>query len=526
MHFSLIITSILFSSVLVDVIFSRICARDCECDCDNDRSTLNCSSLGISNVTVCGSLYHMKEVDLTYNNLTGLLAVPLSGCWFDFSHNIISSVRVRRTSVTRCPAFLLDLSHNALKRLSRRAVHLRPYGTLHAFVVIDLSHNEIEYLEHGSIEVPCTIERCTDVPTENITVDLSFNKLFTVHPTAVTISLSVPTDIYLLINNNNIRNFSISSFVNVDNPFRSCLINFRNNNISGLLEGDIENVGSGNLSLILDENPWNCDCGQRYVSSNTSRLRYFLSSLDSSVQPICDRPSLAKMRPLLSLSESEFRCPPMLDPNAVLDIHVSEGDNLTLLCPVMGADPPVTYVDWQFFKGNSIEQGEKASFHVRKCLNCSLEIRNVRKDAEGVYQCTVSNGEIKTIKQLVVVDIASYICNKSYNQTSGSNNKLLTRITMILLAIFLIIAVIYSIAVTFKLKKQKRYKPPLNVKHGRSETSFQTVRYDVTTANQTFDKESYDYTDPPNARIQSDHGKVQDIYDNEDCYENYRVCRN
>ncbi|PIK49837.1 hypothetical protein BSL78_13280 [Apostichopus japonicus] len=434
-----------------------LCGYNCTSYCNEANDTLDCSGLGLSNFSVCGNLEYFQQVNFVNNNITDL-ATPLHGGIYDFSHNQIATVDLcwEPRACISDTYLLINLSHNAIQRLPEGAIALNltcDAMVKHVRIVLDLSSNDLSYVEHEAMSMNVSDE-CM---TQRVTMDLSFNKLVNIHLTAVRIVASSIREIYLLLNNNDLTNFTaVSSFVDNDRngDVGNYVINLHGNNISGFQEEDIENVHHDNVTLILDENPWNCDCSQRYVSLTTSRLRRFLNN-NNSVEPICEIPAFVNGRPLSSLSKNEFICGPKLDQNANLTLEVLEGSTLILLCPVTGADPPIVDVDWQIPVGNPAQGEVTSSIHVRTCLNCSLVINNIHEDLEGDYLCTVSNGQNLTIVQTVMVDDEIRSPN-----TEGTFKRPLL-IAIILLSVILVIVVVCLAVVCYKLYKTKENEAPL-----------------------------------------------------------------
>ncbi|PIK49836.1 putative carboxypeptidase N subunit 2-like [Apostichopus japonicus] len=512
MYCSVISLLVLVCTVLFNVNFGQtLCGSNCPCSCSNVTRTLDCSSLGLSNFSFCGSPSNFQNVNFTKNEISQL-ETRLRGCSYDFSHNQINSVQVNWLSgSSQCGKTHLDLSHNAIIRLSENAIDIYGRGER---LVIDLSFNKIEYLEETSIFVDYFLA----FPfAERILIDLSFNRILSVHPTAIVV-ISYRTEIHLLFNDNNLTNSTVSSLLDNILTENYYLIDLHGNNISGFHEEDIENVLHDNVTLILDENPWNCDCSQRYVSLNTSRLQRFLNN-NNSVEPICEIPAFVNGRPLLSLSESDFVCAPKPDQNANLDVHVNAGDTLQLTCPVIGADPPIANVEWKFPSGSPTRGVEMSFIHVRTCFNCSLVISNIQKVLEGSYQCTVSNGRNLTIVQKVTVADDSTPVAAGYTTTSpktvGTSKRPLL-IVVIFLSVILDIVVVCLVVVCYKLYKTKENEIPLPQK-GKNETSQNAPgfpRYDVSVENKAFDDDidEDEYLKPKSSKTKETK-ETEDIYE-------------
>ncbi|XP_071836339.1 uncharacterized protein [Apostichopus japonicus] len=503
-------------------VYSQICSSTCPCDCNSSYGTLDCSSLGVSNATVCGPLDNFQRVNFTDNQLTELYVSDYgTDCIrYDFSHNLISAVVIYFQFYRDCDDILLDLSHNAIKGLNRGAIYLGSYDDMKS-TLINISFNQIEYLEQGSFDFYVVSDRSSDsffdsFSDSEIVIDLSFNRLLSIHQSALYVYFN-SGDLHLLLKNNNLKNFALSQFEDYIDA-SNYVFNLQNNSISGFREEDVEYGYRDNVALILDENPWNCDCDQRFVSFNSSRLRSLLSN-DMSVQPICETPSVVSGRPLLSLSEDEFCCAPKLDPNVDLDLQVSEGDTLNLHCPFIGGDPSVTYVDWQFLTGTATQGQGKSSFHVQNCFNCSLVIKNIHKDAEGVYQCTVTNGERLTIEQTVmVVDVTTPITElhttAEPNGSRVSNGASIIPLlpVVIFLSVMMTLVLISLIIVSYKLYKSTKNNLPLT-RPDKNENTQKAPRYDVTVRNQAFVGEEEGYVEPDAIKPGGTEENEQDIYE-------------
>lgn len=337
MHYTMLVLFFILSFLSLDLVVAQSCVPPCPCFCNNSIE-LNCSGLGLSNVSTCQDLDDYQTLLFNDNMLTDLrLAIPPgNGCVFNFSGNRITTVQFSAFVTSGCAKYF-DLSHNAIERLAENSIDIQ---LLEGDVVFNMSFNQIQYLEVKAI----SLEHIVSLRIGQVTIDLSSNQLLSISSTSLVIPRAIRFS--LLVSNNAIVNLNISDFV-TDHE-RSYVFNVQANNVSRLLETDIESVNNtADITLLLNGNPWVCDCTQRYVSFASSSFRTFLSKQPLSSQPICEQPQSVRGQYLLSLSRNQFICPPSRDPGVPLGIEVSVGGTIELTCPFVGADPPVKYVNWR-----------------------------------------------------------------------------------------------------------------------------------------------------------------------------------
>lgn len=137
-------------------------------------------------------------------------------------------------------------------------------------------------------------------------------------------------------------------------------------------------------TLLLDGNPWNCDCHLRGFRN------WFLSSNLVSMPLSCARPDFLKNKRWEEISSEEFACPPTVAVSPQNVVQAEAGGNVTFGCHIKGDPEP--QVSW-FFEGYPINHTwlilEAEEGILDKWANIS--IFNVSETDVGTYSCVARN---------------------------------------------------------------------------------------------------------------------------------------
>ncbi|KAF6778799.1 hypothetical protein AHF37_01546 [Paragonimus kellicotti] len=203
--------------------------------------------------------------------------------------------------------------------------------------------------------------------------------------------------VYLDLRRNNMTQFSVHSFDNLDNMT------------------ELHHIR-------LDGNAWNCDCTlawlhvwhtkmeRRQNSPKLNRTRDMWPSQGKS-SPICGSPTHLRGRFIFDLQASELQCVPKLFTRPLTQsVHVQQGENVTLICDFY--TNPRIEPSW-IYNGRPLSPGAVTEQQTT-VLNLSegiriklrLELYDVKTTDAGVYQCQSENrlGKVEANFTLTVHD--------------------------------------------------------------------------------------------------------------------------
>lgn len=336
------------------------CPSACRCKWTSGKKTALCRDAGLS--ALPGTLNSdMQVLDLSGNSISYL------------PREAFRSVG------------LINLQKIHLRRARIRDVHKDAFKELTILIEVDLSENEISFLDpetfsgNGRLKVIYlngnllkNLKEAQFPPLPHLrTLELQGCLLERIHRDAF---------IYLS---------ALES------------LNLRSNKLQELSEAVFMSTGRLN-TLDLDDNPWRCDCQLRGFRN------WFLSSNLHSVALICSEPPELEGRPWSEVPALEFACAPSVGLTESL-VRAEVGGNVTFGCNVRGdPEPEVTWL----FNGKAIGSVnatqpdqvlviEAEEGLLEKWTNIS--VYNVSDADAGDYTCVAKNSKGSVSKNVTLV---------------------------------------------------------------------------------------------------------------------------
>lgn len=273
------------------------CSINCKCKWMSGKKSATCTALGLT--TLPANLSTEIQV-LTLND-----------------NNIQTLNREEFTTLG-----LVNLQRIYLKNSSIKYLHKETFKNLKILVELDLSENQIEQLDKQTF---AGNDRLRIIYLYSNPIKQLIADQFPVLPYLRTIDL----------HNCQLTSIDETAFSNID---LLEYLNLKHNQLQ-TLPGNIFTHMKNLKTLVLEENPWHCDCKLKkfrnwYIHNNLNRV---------SMQ--CKTPYSATNQNWESLADEHFGCPPVLK---ILkeDIHTSDLEsNITFRCYAIG-DPKPT-VTWE-----------------------------------------------------------------------------------------------------------------------------------------------------------------------------------
>ncbi|KAK9885672.1 hypothetical protein WA026_012434 [Henosepilachna vigintioctopunctata] len=301
---------------------------------------------------------------------------------------------------------ILDLSHNHIK-----------YLTKDVFKAAELINLQRIFLSrNGILEVHPNAFRDLIILIE---IDLSYNSLMNIHPQTFDGNVRLRV---LLLSGNPLTQLGEKQFpplphlrildlegCRIKQIHRDAFINLgslESLNLKYNLLGNISENTFMNFAhlktLLLDGNPWKCDCQLRGFRN------WFLASNLHSSQLTCSEPEFIYDRLWEDVHSEEFACSPEVNVSPFNEVQAEAGGNVTFGCHVMGDPEP--QVSW-LFEGYPINHTWLIIEAEEGLLNkwANISVYNVSEIDVGVYTCMAKNilGTVVQNVSLVLPEIVT-----------------------------------------------------------------------------------------------------------------------
>lgn len=279
---------------------------------------------------------------------------------------------------------LNNLQRIYLKRSHISSVHRDAFKNLKILIEIDLSENEIDQLDRSTFNGNDRLR----------VLYLNGNplKILQAHQFPV-----LPHLRSLDLHNCQISNIDPLAFANLE---LLELLNLKSNLMQSLDESVFHYMG--NLkALMLEGNPWLCDCHLRHFRN------WFITTKLRSASLICNRPNALQGKTWESIDEHLFGCPPTVDVFSDDIFNVDIGSNVTLSCLVTG--DPLPKVTWELNGRDIIDDNvmPEDETHTNRLWR-NITIFNITNYDAGIYVCTAHN-DIATIKRNVSIYLTEIV---------------------------------------------------------------------------------------------------------------------
>ncbi|XP_053699056.1 uncharacterized protein LOC128746029 [Sabethes cyaneus] len=352
--------------------WSASCPASCICKWSSGKKSVLCNNLGFNTIP---------------SNLSTELQVLVLN-----DNNIPYLNREEFTNLG-----LVNLQKIHLKHSRVKYVHREAFKNLKILIEVDLSENEIESLDRQTFagNNRLRIINLYENPIKQLVPDQ-----FPVLPYLRNIDLHGCQ--LSLVAETAFSNLELLEFLDMSRNQLESLPRYVFNHMKNL------------KTLILEENPWNCDCHLRdfrgwYLNSSLNRRSLF-----------CHQPYSLKGLAWEAIDTEQFGCMPQLrifrdDVDDIEDL----GTNITYRCMAFG-DPEPT-VTWDL-NGKIVDQDNMMLEHERIVkfdgnitLWSNLTILNITSNDSGYYTCTASNkiGFVSKNFSLILPEIVERVIIKT-----------------------------------------------------------------------------------------------------------------
>ncbi|XP_063706507.1 uncharacterized protein LOC134835558 [Culicoides brevitarsis] len=355
---------IIITSTLCDD-WTASCPSICHCKWSNGKKSAVCNNLNLTQIPS--------------NLSTELQVLMLNG-------NNISHLHREEFTTLR----LINLQKIHLRNTGIRWVHRESFKDLKILVEIDLSYNLIE-----------SIDKQTFSGNDRLRI-----LLMSGNPIKELVADQFPILPYfrnLEMEACKLQNIHETAFSNLD---LLEYLNLKQNALSNLPE-HVFNHMKNLKTLILEENPWNCDC-------TLKRFKVWYNKRGGFPSLKCHEPAVLKDKKWETIDADDFGCPPTIE--VLRDEYQVEdvGLNTTYKCVTHGE--PLPTIIWDI-NGKMIDGSESETVRIEEEkigsdeLWSNLTLFNLTSYDAGIYTCSAQNkfGFVHKNFSLILPEIAGPI---------------------------------------------------------------------------------------------------------------------
>lgn len=360
--FSLLVFYLIIIPSLCDD-WTASCPWNCTCKWTNGKKSAICNSLELKQV----------PIDLS----TELQVLVLNENEISYLH------REEFTSLG-----LINLQRIYLKKSKIQHVDKDTFRELKILVEIDLSENEIEHIEKDTFSGNdrLRILYLNGNPIKQLVAE-QFPKLPHLR------SLDFHGCRIETIHSTSFKNLELLELLNIKH------------NLLEFLDGSTFSHMHNLKTLILDENPWNCNCRLREFRN------WYLNSNINSLSLTCKQPYTFKDQHWETIGEEQFGCMPTVEMFKNTNQTDDVGSNVTYSCFING--DPIPEIMWIF--NGKILDNENSVIEVKQIQGnhiwSNVTIINVTSLDAGIYTCSARNivGYTSQNTSLILDEIVEHV---------------------------------------------------------------------------------------------------------------------
>lgn len=290
---------------------------------------------------------------------------------------------------------LVNLQRIYLKKSNVQSVHRDAFKNLKILIEIDLSENGIVQLDRNTFNGNDRLR----------VLYLNGNPLRTLQAHQFPV---LPHLRSLDLHNCQITTIDPLAFANLE---LLELLNLKSNALEHLAE-PVFHYMRNLKTLMLEGNPWRCDCNLRHFRNWYTQTNVHSGSL------MCDQPAALHGLTWDAIDEQQFGCAPTVDVFSDDLFNVDLGSNVTLGCLIYG--DPLPTVTWELNGRDIVNDNvlaEDETHTDRQWRN--ITIFNITNYDAGIYVCMAKNsiGVASRNVSIYLTEIVQHVIEQGRNET-------------------------------------------------------------------------------------------------------------